>query len=454
MTDMTQAPTPGPLSVGDRVIAIADLRQVPNGAVWIKEGEEAVIVREFGVSNCLVGVLTDEGHEGEWGKTCFRLAPTAPVEASGSEREADGDLLRATEALSAVVIADKHRPIGGVTSADWIRNVQKPAIDFAEKVLTDIRPQLIRSERATEHHQGSGLRASVGDHEAQAHSELEPDDRTCPLVDQEGRRSREARRGDAVCASGVERSECALGADEPQEVSVGPAVNAAGLRPQPSGETREQVALIIRQSGIDRGWAQAGDAEKLADRIFALIRPAPVASGGQHSSGPDEPTEEMIQAALKVDLGAEDERWTVINLWQTMKAAAPVAETAGEADPIAYVSRSALKEWLESEHTMADLELRLFEIGDVVPLYAAPVPAQDDDKLRIEKASVIRDRLRQIWEGDTHLVYSGNPPEPSHDEEGPLALLANEAVEALNSIFPVPDDFAALKSTAAQEGGE
>lgn len=83
----TQAPTPGPLSVGDRVVAIADLRQAPNGAVWIKEGEEAVIVREFGVNGCLVGVLTDEGHEGEWAKTCFRLAPTAPVEASGSERE-------------------------------------------------------------------------------------------------------------------------------------------------------------------------------------------------------------------------------------------------------------------------------------------------------------------------------------------------------------------------------
>lgn len=64
-----------------------------------------------------------------------------------------------------------------------------------------------------------------------------------------------------------------------------------------------------------------------------------------------------------------------------------------------------------------------------------------------EAVTIIRDRLRQIWEGDTHLVYSGNPPEPSHDEEGDLAKLANEAVEALNSLFPVPD---ALSTTPAR----
>jgi len=84
---MTQAPTPGPLSVGDRVVAIADLRQTPNGSVWIKKGEEAVIVGELGVNNCLAIVLASNGNEGTWAKTCFRLAPTAPVQASGSERE-------------------------------------------------------------------------------------------------------------------------------------------------------------------------------------------------------------------------------------------------------------------------------------------------------------------------------------------------------------------------------
>ena len=64
-----------------------------------------------------------------------------------------------------------------------------------------------------------------------------------------------------------------------------------------------------------------------------------------------------------------------------------------------------------------------------------------------EAVTIIRDRLRRIWEGDTHLIYSGNPPEPSHDEEGDLAKLANEAVEALNSLFPVP---AALSTTPAR----
>lgn len=85
--------------------------------------------------------------------------------------------------------------------------------------------------------------------------------------------------------------------------------------------------------------------------------------------------------------------------------------------------------------------------------HPSPTPAADADRVR-EAVTIIRDRLRQIWEGDTHLVYSGNPPEPSHDEEGDLAKLANEAVDALNSVFPVPDALAALKSTAAKEGGE
>jgi len=76
----TQAPTPGPLSVGDRVVAIADLRKLPDGPVWVREGQEVVIVEEFGVNNCLAGVLTKDGNEGTWAKTCFRLAPTAPVE--------------------------------------------------------------------------------------------------------------------------------------------------------------------------------------------------------------------------------------------------------------------------------------------------------------------------------------------------------------------------------------
>ncbi|MCA0366770.1 MAG: hypothetical protein LCH57_01730 [Proteobacteria bacterium] len=42
-------------------------------------------------------------------------------------------------------------------------------------------------------------------------------------------------------------------------------------------------------------------------------------------AGPDDPTEEMIQAGLKVDFDNEDERASVINLWHVMKAAAPPA---------------------------------------------------------------------------------------------------------------------------------
>lgn len=43
---------------------------------------------------------------------------------------------------------------------------------------------------------------------------------------------------------------------------------------------REKVALIIRQSGIDRGWAKPGDAEVLTDRILAALAPV-AAEGGE-----------------------------------------------------------------------------------------------------------------------------------------------------------------------------
>ncbi|GAA0212711.1 hypothetical protein QOZ96_001086 [Brevundimonas nasdae] len=53
--------------------------------------------------------------------------------------------------------------------------------------------------------------------------------------------------------------------------------------------------------------------------------PSPTPAADAMHSEPDDPTEEMIQAGLKVDFSNEDERGAVINLWHVMKAAAPPA---------------------------------------------------------------------------------------------------------------------------------
>lgn len=178
----TQAPTPGPLSVGDRVVAIADLRQAPNGAVWIKEGEEALIVREFGVNGCLVGVLTDEGHEGEWAKTCFRLALTAPVEASGSERENLKAALQRSKGwphdlhpgpAADAAIAALHPQTSGETREHgpkcWGKTSASDEMAHCYCGSTDLRPQPSGETRPTDEEIRSAIKATeykyFGDYE-------------------------------------------------------------------------------------------------------------------------------------------------------------------------------------------------------------------------------------------------------------------------------------------------
>lgn len=112
----------------------------------------------------------------------------------------------------------------------------------------------------------------------------------------------------------------------------------------------------------------------------------------------------------------------------------PVAETAGEA--VRWLIEEHLKtgsiRWQVVEHEVQANEianaLRANGWVTVTPLYAAPVPAQDDDKLRI-----LADRV-------TAEVKRG--ADGSHVQA--LGALSN--IEGLV--------LAALKSTAAQEGGE
>lgn len=79
--------------------------------------------------------------------------------------------------------------------------------------------------------------------------------------------------------------------------------------PQPSGETRDEVARIVdpaaflfKADELMKGDTSQYDAFNKADRILALVRPAPVASGGQQGGGEDfvvvpiNPTEEMLKA--------------------------------------------------------------------------------------------------------------------------------------------------------------
>lgn len=61
------------------------------------------------------------------------------------------------------------------------------------------------------------------------------------------------------------------------------------------------------------------------------------------SKEPADPTEEMIEAGLRVDLSNEDERAVVINVWHAMASASP---TPPEAQAVAWLWRAKVRgEW-------------------------------------------------------------------------------------------------------------
>ena len=161
---------------------------------------------------------------------------------------------------------------------------------------------------------------------------------------------------------------------------VGARVEA--IRPQPSGETREGYVNAFYEIAEMLGMgAQAASpsevwAREMRPRLEALIRPA------------------------------------------------PVAETAGEAVAWLYTEnrwKDGPRHRLSMQRqAISDDDKNEFEITEQ-PLYAAPVPAQDDDRLRIAVEA-----LKDIQ--DTTAELGTN----------------QKATEAL----------AALQSTAAQEGGE
>lgn len=205
------------------------------------------------------------------------------------------------------------------------------------------------------------------------------------------------------------------------------------LRPQPSGETREAAARLESLAGVLKSEAAKKDGQHRQDAlndasaILALLsaRPAPVASGGQHSSGETETLRVLLDNLVIAQTLSKDLRQKATDEARSylyeLRHAAPVAETAGEA--VAKVVRKGFStgsiSWTKFGQD-ADLP-------DETLLYAhpSPTPAADADRVR-EALSEVRD-----W----------------------LALLAiasvDDVMQGATAIFDLCD--ATLKSTAAPE---
>lgn len=344
MTDMTQAPTPGPLSGDDvKLLVKGDLLQWRGTAISLVSfhhanvmGVQVIDLRDgrrwtasptalsfigrpepdawsdHATIDCIC-VTTGNGSEGcgLCNETGLRpsLAPTALVEASGSERD---DRLKGVRSML-------ERVIGPTASVRIYEHEAKLILDA------------LRS-------QPSGFLATLTDEQ-----------RTAALSHTGG-----------------------------------------DTHPQPSGEAREAVARIIDPASWELWDARPTflpssrlDSFDKADAIFALLcaRPAPVASGGQHSSGEG------------FGLTAND--------------IAGIIEQNADADADGLHNASQLAEKIYRSLTK-------------------PVPAQDDDR-GMKAFNFINDLYR---------------------------IKAEFPAIRLHGALKKAEALAALKSTAAQEGGE
>ena len=167
---------------------------------------------------------------------------------------------------------------------------------------------------------------------------------------------------------------------------------ATGCEPDPSAWRR-------KDEGHPGGENFVKKSLRLADRILALIRPAPVASEDEikaaYKCGWNDRESDIIERAERiapmdgpVASGGQHSSATDFPPDDVL-ACVPVAETAGEA--VAWIDPTDIDHLLEGNPLTTTLFP--YETRDATkPLYASPVPAQDDDKLR----RAVTDALRLV----------------------------------------------------------
>ena len=200
--------------------------------------------------------------------------------------------------------------------------------------------------------------------------------------------------------------------------------------PQPSGGTREavaRIAVMITPNNIAEQ-RRVGDLHAWCERIRAsLIRPAPVASGGQHSSGKVETLRVLLDNLVIAQTLSKDLRQNATDEARSylyeLRHAAPVAETAGEAHEARAIRlQAALDAAIAADDGLARAAAAEAQLDRLVDYLAGhlnglrvgrkeavdtvivnltklieaqattpPVPAQDDDKLRIAVEGIADD---------------------------------------------------------------
>lgn len=186
-------------------------------------------------------------------------------------------------------------------------------------------------------------------------------------------------------------------------------------------DQREAVARIVEIAVVRHGVEETALEGTLwdADAILALIRPAPVALGGQHSTPTDFPPDDVL-ACVEDTTPARAEA-------QDEGAAGERGKSRGQVAYEGWAQGLPGCEWANQTRT----QQRAWEKAAqaVIDAHPSPTPAADADRVRIA-VEAIQAEINAPLTGPTHGAW----------DRGRIAGLK----EAL----------AALKSTAAKEGGE
>lgn len=188
-------------------------------------------------------------------------------------------------------------------------------------------------------------------------------------------------------------------------------------RPQPSGETREALDRLKMAAHVYEDDEMAADCATLE----ALLSARPLALGGQHSTATDFPPDDVLAC-----------------MDDTTPARAEALDEGAAGEPVAWRFRKLesvcldppRSHWSTVRFSPRKPRLDAHLVRDLEPLYAhpSPTPAADADRVRIA-VEAFNAKINAPLTGPTHGAW----------DRGRIAGLK----EAL----------AALKSTAAQEGG-
>ncbi|PZT99879.1 MAG: hypothetical protein DI624_04190 [Brevundimonas sp.] len=351
----TQAPTPGPLdSESVKLLVKGDLLRIDTGGALYE-----FVRRKAPPSALIVAKPALDGSERYYDRCRFSfverpsLAPTAPVEASGSERESEA-----------------WKWLGQLYPNDAPSDLAYDANEMVDAFLA-----------------GSGR-----------------SDRMAKALE---RIAGEQQYRSGYCQTDI-TVEPALSADEAQTVAREALAHNPALRPQPSGETRAALDRLKMAAHVYEDDEMAADCATLE----ALLSARPLALGGQQGEERlSAALIAMVEHFERVDAGPEDKAaiQAACEVWASAKRDKALSTTPARAEALdegaaGETILTALVEAMPKEHDVTGPQFERIAKAIFKALRAHPSPPPADDEDRVREAATL---LTELLDGPSHGGFHG-----------------------------------------------